>query len=114
MKELITIVETKQYQTKSLKILSENNQKAIVDYLALHPKTGKIMQGTGGIRKLRWGKDGKGKSGGIRIIYYFYNEKIPLFLLTFFAKNEKDNLSKMERNELKKLTILLKQQYGEV
>ena len=47
------------------------------------------MTGTGGIRKLRWSAQGKGKSGGVRVIYYYYNKSIPLFLLTVFGKGEK-------------------------
>lgn len=69
------------------------------------------MQGTGSVRKLRWASKGKGKSGGSRIIYFFYNEKIPMFLLTIFGKNEKINLSKSERNELSKLVKELVNNY---
>ena len=68
---------------------------------------GNIMQGTGGIRKLRWAAKGKGKSGGVIIIYYYHNESIPLFLLTVFGKGEKANLTKTERNDLAKLISLL-------
>jgi len=70
------------------------------------------MQGTGGIRKLRWASGGKGKSGGVRVIYYYHNESIPLFLLTIFGKGEKANLSKAERNELSKFTSILAKNYG--
>ena len=52
------------------------------------------------------------KSGGIRIIYYYHNESIPLFLWTVFGKGEKANLSKGERNELAKFTSLLIKNYG--
>ena len=69
------------------------------------------MQGTGGVRKLRWARSGSGKSGGIRVIYFFHNENMPLFLLTAFAKNEKENLSKAERSELAVLTRLLVETY---
>ena len=55
----------------------------------------------------------KGKSGGVRVIYYYYNKSIPLFLLTVFGKGEKVNLSKEESNELAKLTKLLRDSYGE-
>jgi len=58
------------------------------------------MEETGGIRKLRWARSGGGKSGGIRVIYYFHDESMPLYLLTAFGKNEKANLSKEERNLL--------------
>jgi hypothetical protein len=70
------------------------------------------MQGTGGIRKLRWSAQNKGKSGGVRIIFYYQNESIPLFLLTIFGKGEKANLSKGERNELATFTSLLVRSYG--
>lgn len=64
------------------------------------------------VRKLRWSAQGKGKSGGVRIIYYYHNESVPLFLLTVFGKGEKANLSKAERNILGNLTGLLLKQYG--
>jgi hypothetical protein len=58
------------------------------------------MQGTGGVRKMRWRRAGRGKSGGVRVIYYFHSERIPLYLLTVFAKNAQANLTRSERNEL--------------
>ena len=70
------------------------------------------MQGTGGIRKLRWSAHGKGKSGGVRVIYYYHHDFIPLFVLTVFGKGEKANLSKSERNDLAKFTSLLVKSYG--
>ncbi len=65
------------------------------------------MGGTGGIRKLRWGSGNRGKSGGVRVIYYYHDERIPLYLLTLFGKNEMSNLSKAERNDLAKLVDVL-------
>ena len=85
----------------------------MINYLAAHPASGDIMQGTGGIRKLRWSAQGKGKSGGVRIIYYCHNETMPLFLLTLFGKGEKANLTKSERNELAKFTAMLITNYGD-
>ena len=70
------------------------------------------MQSTGGIRKLRWSAPGRGKSGGVRVIYYYHNGVVPLFLLTVFGKGEKANLNKAERNDLAKFTSLLLQNYG--
>jgi len=61
---------------------------------------------------LRWSAKGKGKSGGVRVIYYYHNELMPLFLLTLFAKGEKANLNKSERNDLAKFTSLLLKNYG--
>jgi hypothetical protein len=67
------------------------------------------MPGTGGVRKLRWALEGKGKRGGARIIYYFHSRAMPIFLLTVFSKNEKVDLSKSEKNELRKLIPILVQ-----
>jgi len=69
------------------------------------------MQGTGGIRKLRWSAQGRGKSGGVRVIYYYHNKTVPLFLLTVFGKGEKANLSKQERNDLAVVTTLIVKNY---
>jgi hypothetical protein len=107
-----TIVELPEFQRKSDKLLSNSERLSIINYLAAHPAAGDIMQGTGGIRKLRWSAQGKGKSGGVRVIYYHHNESMPLFLLTLFGKGEKANLSKSERNDLAKLTLLLIKNYG--
>jgi hypothetical protein len=80
----------------------------VVAYLAANPKAGDLMQGTGGVRKLRWARDARGKSGGVRVIYYFHSDAMPLYLLTVFGKNERANLSKAERNELAALVRMLK------
>ncbi len=99
-KMLNTIAELPSYRSQAEKHLSAEERRAIIDYLAEHPRTGVVIQGTGGIRKLRWGKGGRGKSGGVRIIYYFHDERIPIYLLTLFAKNEQANLTTSERHQL--------------
>jgi len=107
-----TIVELPEFLRKADKLLSASERLSIINYLAAHPAAGDIIQGTGGIRKLRWSAQGKGKSGGVRIIYYHHNESIPLFLLTLFGKGEKANLTKSESNDLAKFTSLLIKNYG--
>lgn len=107
-----TIVEMPEFQRRSDKLLTDEQRISIINYLAQHPASGDIMQGTGGIRKLRWSAQGRGKSGGVRIIYYYHNETIPLFLLTVFGKGEQSNLSKGERNQLAKITSLIIKRYG--
>ncbi len=108
-----TIVELPEYIRCSEKLLSNSEKRNIINYLAAHPKAGVVMTGTGGIRKLRWAREGSGKSSGVRIIYYFHDENIPLFLLTMFGENKKTNLLKSERNELAKFVRLLVKTYGE-
>ena len=65
------------------------------------------------MRKRRWARDGRGKSGGVRVIYYFHSETMPLYLLTMFAKNERANLSKAGRNALAGLVDVLVQVWFE-
>ncbi|NCS88775.1 MAG: addiction module toxin RelE [Ignavibacteria bacterium CG2_30_36_16] len=108
---LITIVELPEYIKSAEKELSKDERDELIYYLSSNPKAGTLMQGTGGVRKLRWASKGKGKSGGSRVIYFYYNETIPLFLLTIFGKNEKINLSKAERNELAKFVKELVKSY---
>lgn len=104
---MITVAELPEYMRRAEKLLSDAERRDVVDYLAIHPKAGDVMEGTGGIRKLRWGRGGRGKSGGVRVVYYFHNEAMPLYLLALFAKNEQANLSKAERNELAGLVDIL-------
>lgn len=104
---LTTITELPEFIRRAAHLLSETERKAVIDYLAEHPRAGDLLEGTGGIRKLRWGRGSKGKSGGVRVIYYYHDERIPLYLLTIFGKNERANLSKADRNGLAKLVDLL-------
>ena len=106
---LITVTELPEYIRRAGELLNEAERKSVIDYLAAHPRAGDIMEGAGGIRKLRWARGGKGKSGGVRVIYYYHDHRIPLYLLTIFGKNEKPNITKSERNELAKLARLLVQ-----
>lgn len=110
---MITVVETRMFQRKVTGLLFDQEREELVTYLAMYPNSGVIMEGTGGIRKLRWARTGSGKSSGVRVIYYYHDESMPLYLLTAFGKNEKSNLSKEERNLLakavKELVIIWKQ-----
>jgi hypothetical protein len=107
-----TIVELPEYLKRASSVLSEKEREDIIEYLSENPKAGDLITGTGGIRKLRWGAKGKGKSGGARLVYFYYNKSIPLFMLTVFGKGEKANISKYERKDLSKLSLLLKNNYG--
>ena len=91
-----TVSEIKYYAAKAEKLLTLAERDRVIETLAADPLQGDVIEGTGGIRKLRFAKGNKGKSGGVRIIYYFYNETAPVFLMDIFGKNEKENLSKAE------------------
>lgn len=104
---MITIAETEPFQRKVAKLLSREEREDLIAYLAEHPSSGVLIEGTGGVRKLRWGRSGRGKSGGVRVIYYFHSEIMPLYLLAVFGKNEKANISREEKRALAKAVIEL-------
>lgn len=106
---MLTIAELPEYIRRADKLMSATERLDIVNYLTAHPKAGDLMEGTGGVRKLRWGRGAQGKSGGVRVIYYVHSDLMPLYLLTIFAKNERANISKSERNEMAELVDLLVQ-----
>lgn len=104
---MITVAETEPFQRKATKLLSREEREDLVAYLAEHPGSGVLIEGTGGVRKLRWGRSGRGKSGGVRVVYYFHSEIMPLYLLAVFGKNEKANISGEEKRVLAKAVIEL-------
>ena len=104
---LVTVAELPEYQRRADKLLTGAELQEVVDYLAAFPGEGDLIRGTGGVRKLRWARGGRGKSAGVRVIYYFHSVRIPLYLLTVFAKNERDDLTLGERNDLAKLVRIL-------
>ncbi len=101
---MITVVETPTFLKDVKRVgLSDEEHRELINFLAANPKSGTLMQGTGGVRKIRFAGKGSGKSGAFRAIYFFFSDEIPLFALTLFAKNEKANLTNAEKVELKAL-----------
>jgi hypothetical protein len=92
--------------------LHRNERSEIVSRLATDPECGDLIQGTGGFRKVRVGRAGMGKRGGARVVYILRNTGFPIFLVAAYAKNEKDNLTKKERNELAKRAEEIFARYG--
>jgi hypothetical protein len=82
--------------------ITQEERGAIVDHFARDPSDGALIQGTGGARKVRFAGRGKGKSGGYRVIACYAGEDVPVFLLNVFAKGDKVDLSKAERNALRR------------
>ncbi len=105
-----TVVETAEFLARSSKLMSEEQRAQVVEILARDPECGEIMRGTGGVRKVRVALSGRGKSGGARVIYYFHSERLPVFALTVFAKNERANLTQGERNAMAVVVRTIKQQ----
>ena len=109
-----TFVELPIFQKKWKAMgLDDKDLKRLQEELIADPKVGAAMQGTGGIRKMRFAFEKRGKSGSIRVIYVDFEIYEKIFLITAYPKNEKDNLTQAERNELKQMIHILEQQLKE-
>jgi hypothetical protein len=91
--------------------MGDEERRGLIDHIAANPQFGVLMEGTEGARKLRWAVGGRGKSGGIRVITYYAGPRVPDFVLAAFGKNEKANISKAERNELRTVLAAIVTEY---
>ena len=108
----ITVVETQAFITASKGCLTEEERFDAITMIANNPECGDLIPGGGGIRKVRFAIGGRGKRGGARVVYYFHNEKVPIFALTVFAKKERIDLSRDELNLLANAAKTLAKTYG--
>lgn len=107
---IVTVVETPEFQRRARSLMSEGERQALIDFVARNPLSGVSIGG--GVRKFRFARDGGGKSGGFRVIHFFsLDEKLPIFLITVFAKNEKANLTARETELVKQLGEALAASY---
>ncbi len=105
---MLTIVETSAFARRAEKLLSAEEYEELIFSLALHPQSGDEIPGTGGVRKVRFAARGKGKSGGVRVIYYFFDEENPLYAIFLYGKNEQTNLTPKQKREVAALAATLK------
>jgi len=110
MQSLHTVIELESFLKRARAIMSDEERMGIVTFLAANPEAGVPLGG--GLRKVRIAREGGGKSGGYRTLYVFGGSTMPLFLVTVFAKNEKDNLTKAEQAVAVALSKELLATYG--
>ncbi|MEP7242429.1 MAG: type II toxin-antitoxin system RelE/ParE family toxin [Gammaproteobacteria bacterium] len=103
-----TVVETPTFIRRAGKLLSEEEHAALIFWLACHPTSGDEIVGTGGVRKARFGAMGKGKSGGVRVVYYFYDQGLPIYALLIYGKNERADLTPEERKSVAAFAAAIK------
>lgn len=106
--EYLTFVEAQAFERRRRNLLSDDEFQQLQTYLLENYQNGDFLQGSGGCQKIRWQFKHKGKSGGVRIIYYVLIPKGRIYLLLIYSKSEQDNFSKAELATMKKLTTLLK------
>ena len=106
-----TFVELPIFRTRWKAIgLDDNDLARLQEELLSDPKVGAVLKGSGGVRKMRFAFQHRGKSGSIRVIYVDFEVYEKIFLITAYTKEEKDNLTDAERAEIKHLIKVLEQQ----
>lgn len=109
-----TFIELPWFMTKWKSLgMDDADLRRLQSELLSDPKVGAVMRGMGGVRKMRFAFKYQGKSGSIRVIYVDFEVYEKIYLLTAYTKNEKDNLSQKERNEIKELITVLENQLKE-
>ena len=97
------ILATKVYRRRVAKLLSADERQAAEDEIAQDPLRWPVIRGTGGLRKARAARGSTGKSGGARIIYYYWSTEEAIYLLTIYAKNKQSDLSAADKSALRKI-----------
>lgn len=99
----MVIIETPIFTKQLLSTLSEDEYRLFQAALLERPDVGKVIPGGGGLRKVRWAQEGRGKSGGGRVIYYWFTIRGTILLLFMYPKNVQDNLTQDQLKQLKKI-----------
>ena len=89
---MLTFVETKLFTQLVQNCFSDDEYAALQHAIVANPEAGDLIRGSGGVRKLRWGLAGRGKRGGVRVIYYLRLRHGQVWMLTMYAKNEADTI----------------------
>jgi len=99
---MFTVVETSLFQKLWPVYWSEEERGEFAAFLSSNPEAGDVVPESGGIRKVRWKRQGVGKSGGVRVIYFTRNEAEELVLLTLYSKSKTDNLTSAVLKEIRR------------
>jgi hypothetical protein len=110
----VIFVETPAFTRRITALLEDDDYARLQGYLAEHPEVGDVMEGTGGLRKVRVAMAGRGKSAGARVIYYHFVPHSHIAMLMIFAKNEREDLAPEHRRALRKIIETWKRHYEQV
>ncbi len=88
-----TVIETPTFQKQAEKIWSESERQTFIDWIAVNPLSGDVIPGADGARKVRWGRAGSGKRGGVRIVYFNLTERGEVILVMMYTKSDQANIS---------------------
>jgi mRNA-degrading endonuclease RelE of RelBE toxin-antitoxin system len=104
----MVIIETPVFTRRIRDILSDEEYRLLQSQLVQKPDSGKIIPGSGGLRKMRWSASGRGKRGGARVIYYWFVSEEVMLMLFAFPKNEQADLT---QDQLKQLKTIVEGEY---
>jgi len=106
------IIRSSRYERAAARLLRPSVQQELEESIAAEPERHPLIPGTCGFRKARWRRPGAGKSGGVRVIYCFMLRPDVVFLADLYSKNEKENLTHAERNQLQKIASEIQREFG--
>jgi hypothetical protein len=107
----VTLVEVAPFSKHVASVMTAQELEEFKYFIASNPDEGSVIRGTNGVRKVRWAVEGKGKSGGARLIYYYHHDDMPLFLITAYKKSARVSLTQKQRNAMAKLVQTLVEHY---
>jgi RelE toxin of RelE / RelB toxin-antitoxin system len=102
------IVSLSEYESQASPLLNEDERMAMEFFIACAPESHPVIPGSGGFRKARWARRGKGKSGGLRVVYFFLAAPGRIYMAAIYAKSQKETLSAADRNALARLATQIK------
>lgn len=88
-----TVIETQAFQKQAERLWSEDERLRFIGWIAQNPLAGEVIPGAGGARKVRWAVSGRGKRGGVRVIYFHLCQRNEVVLVMIYAKNERTNVT---------------------
>lgn len=101
----MVFVETTIFTKRVLELLDDDSYAQLQLQIAAHPESGALIRGSGGMRKIRWAGHGRGKRGGVRVIYYWWSTQDRITMLLIYPKNEQDSLSPHEVKVLRQILL---------
>lgn len=99
---ILTVVESPIFQKLWPRYWDEDERAEFAAFISLDPAAGSVIRGSGGVRKVRWAREGTGKSGGVRVVHLTRNEAGEVYLLTLYAKSESENISLNTLKEIRR------------
>ena len=95
----VTVAETAVFMRQAGALWTVDERFELIDFIARNPEAGDLIPASGGVRKVRWGRHDSGKRGGVRVIYFYHDPGMPLFLLMIYAKARRDDPLRLMRVE---------------